>query len=589
MGNSVAVYSANGEKRYPNFLSLEKLGIGYANHSCWDQRREDFPNGAMSLERLGLHSSLKRVKYQVLSPKPGGEMRRILAITLFIPMVIILGQSASDSLPPYAYNITHSAPVSGGTTYIRTEVDTANTGYTPTIGEVIYTTNNWTSTTTRTATNVGDPDAEVFEANISNPGSGEVEYYVHFEDDELWGGTSPIYDGGATTGIPANFYVGINDGAGTDSTLPSHSEANDLDILQYWFTISNDRFYGKIQNATGSWFTIAGGGFSRMHIYAYLLAITNPNRANQDLIYVMGYTGELAAGGIEPGVSKVNVAEGSIENIGAFAYNISGDILEMSAPISTFTGDADFGGTTPAWGFYQVSAATFYISIPAFSVTPDVTRFIDATKVGKYFINNFSDPQPWAYTVGSNTPPTLSLAGTDGNLALITFTDSDNNFPTVAEVLINGVHGPYDMHTDDFRYNDGSRFSVDPGFYIGSGTELYFTFSDGMATVNETYTMMDTDEGIALMPKELEIVSNTPNPFNPATEISYTLAEDGYARLEIFDQSGRLVDIIVEGMETSGLHKVTWNASHKSLESGIYLARLISNGEVRTRKMLLIK
>ncbi len=280
------------------------------------------------------------------------------------------------------------------------------------------------------------------------------------------------------------------------------------------------------------------------------------------------------------------MSESNAFHIGDIVYNISGDVLEMSAPISTFTGDANFGGATPAWGFYQVSASTMYLHA---SLSSQSFQFVEATKIGKYYINNYSDPQPWQYTVGSNTAPTLASAGASGSTAFITYTDSDNNFPTIANVLINDHLGPYEMFTDDFYYQDGSVFRGYPGYYIGSGTTLYYTFSDGMATVNETYMAMMTDDGHVQIPEKLDIVANTPNPFNPTTDIKFTVSTNGPVTLEILDQNGRLIERILQRTMQPGTYVETWDAATHALPSGIYLARLSQNNRTSMKKMVLIK
>ena len=46
---------------------------------------------------------------------------------------------------------------------------------------------------------------------------------------------------------------------------------------------------------------------------------------------------------------------------------------------------------------------------------------------------------------------------------------------------------------------------------------------------------------VSLTPKETELLSNYPNPFNPETWIPYRLAEDVFITLTIYDEAGRVV------------------------------------------------
>jgi hypothetical protein len=84
----------------------------------------------------------------------------------------------------------------------------------------------------------------------------------------------------------------------------------------------------------------------------------------------------------------------------------------------------------------------------------------------------------------------------------------------------------------------------------------------------------------------------SPNPFNRKTRISYELGQPGLLSLAVYDVSGRLVDVLVDGQQKAGLHVVTWqgrDADGRTLPSGLYLFRLEGAGETRVRKALLIE
>lgn len=78
-----------------------------------------------------------------------------------------------------------------------------------------------------------------------------------------------------------------------------------------------------------------------------------------------------------------------------------------------------------------------------------------------------------------------------------------------------------------------------------------------------------------------------PNPFNPMTNITYSLEESSWVSLDVIDIKGRLVDHLFTSHQERGEHLVQWNASRFS--SGIYLIS-ITNGEQRaTKKVILMK
>lgn len=78
------------------------------------------------------------------------------------------------------------------------------------------------------------------------------------------------------------------------------------------------------------------------------------------------------------------------------------------------------------------------------------------------------------------------------------------------------------------------------------------------------------------------LLSNYPNPFNPETQISFTLPEQARVDLYIYDILGRMVSHLVSGEFEAGVHSVNWkaeNASGGSLTSGIYICRIEAVGE----------
>ncbi|RPI01127.1 MAG: T9SS C-terminal target domain-containing protein [Calditrichaeota bacterium] len=90
----------------------------------------------------------------------------------------------------------------------------------------------------------------------------------------------------------------------------------------------------------------------------------------------------------------------------------------------------------------------------------------------------------------------------------------------------------------------------------------------------------------------LALHANYPNPFNPITTISYDMADDASVQLEIFDASGRRVCVLVNATQTVGRYNLSWNgldAFGDPVASGIYIARLTSNGACRTQKMILAR
>jgi gluconolactonase len=84
-----------------------------------------------------------------------------------------------------------------------------------------------------------------------------------------------------------------------------------------------------------------------------------------------------------------------------------------------------------------------------------------------------------------------------------------------------------------------------------------------------------------------ELYANYPNPFNPATVISYQISAISQVSLKVYDVLGREVEILVSERQSEGSHLATFNANN--LPSGVYFYRLQAGSFTQTKKLLLIK
>ena len=96
-----------------------------------------------------------------------------------------------------------------------------------------------------------------------------------------------------------------------------------------------------------------------------------------------------------------------------------------------------------------------------------------------------------------------------------------------------------------------------------------------------------------LVPSAVTVLNKAyPNPFNPSTNLSFTLSTAGPTQLEVFDVSGRRVVSIVNENLMAGPHEFTWlgqNSQGRSVSSGVYYARLKSSDIVQVQQMTLVK
>lgn len=78
---------------------------------------------------------------------------------------------------------------------------------------------------------------------------------------------------------------------------------------------------------------------------------------------------------------------------------------------------------------------------------------------------------------------------------------------------------------------------------------------------------------------------NHPNPFSFATAIVYELDQPGNVNLKIFNQTGQLIETLVDEWQPKGKHEKRWQA--EGLPVGIYFFRINAGNQVFSGKMIL--
>lgn len=105
---------------------------------------------------------------------------------------------------------------------------------------------------------------------------------------------------------------------------------------------------------------------------------------------------------------------------------------------------------------------------------------------------------------------------------------------------------------------------------------------------NGSFTYYQLSESVEVgVPQVFELAQNFPNPFNPATSIKYSIANETAVKLIVFNSIGQEVGVLVNESQQPGVYTVNFDGS--SLSSGVYFYKLTAGDFVSTRKMLMIK
>ena len=126
------------------------------------------------------------------------------------------------------------------------------------------------------------------------------------------------------------------------------------------------------------------------------------------------------------------------------------------------------------------------------------------------------------------------------------------------------------------EYSNSEIFtsSKDHKFSLVIGTNNY---------INETH------EEFQSHPKQFALAQNFPNPFNPITNIKFSLPKEAFVSLKLYDVLGREVKTLLNGRKKEGVHQVVLNGNRLRLASGLYIYKLKAGKFVETKKMLLLK
>ena len=97
---------------------------------------------------------------------------------------------------------------------------------------------------------------------------------------------------------------------------------------------------------------------------------------------------------------------------------------------------------------------------------------------------------------------------------------------------------------------------------------------------------------LVALPDSPQLAQNAPNPFNSQTVLSYFLPAAGPVRLDMFTLTGQRVAVLHQGPQQAGYHRLHWDGrdnTGRSLASGTYLYRLMTDETVLTRKLTLLR
>ena len=206
------------------------------------------------------------------------------------------------------------------------------------------------------------------------------------------------------------------------------------------------------------------------------------------------------------------------------------------------------------------------------AASDDPVVFFDSSPDSGYSLDNLSPPVPASFQYHASLLTWLASAAADFDY----FSVYGSPAPVfgASAVLID--------------YTTGTSMNVSTSSY-----DYYYVTATDFSGNESQAARITTSSGVGDTPLPHELaVSAYPNPFNPRTTVRYDVPSAGRVRVVVYDAGGARVATLVDAATPAGAHSAVWEGRDDRgvpVGSGIYFVRVEANGNVKTRKIALVK
>ena len=223
-------------------------------------------------------------------------------------------------------------------------------------------------------------------------------------------------------------------------------------------------------------------------------------------------------------------------------------------------------------------------------ITGDIPPEIDIYHVGLSTTTGLPDPIPsWTEIKVMATANDYNPSGGSEGIEVVVLHYQLNSLTadTTSEYMstaFNLVLQIYVYHTEIPGVSNGTTV-----YYWVSAQDVEGNISN---TNKQSYIVgtLTTDNDV--IPNNFGLYGNYPNPFNPITNIIYTMDTSSDVNINIHNIQGQLVKNLFIGNVNPGQHTISWDGTDRfaqSLPSGIYIYSIKSSQQILTGKMMLLK
>jgi len=335
---------------------------------------------------------------------------------------------------------------------------------------------------------------------------------------------------------------------------------------------------------TGSFFPTTPNAFDTNFHSDNDAFVVHLNIDNSQLLY----STYLGGSGDDMGLGICSGIDGSVYITG---YTASSNFpTTIGAYDTTYIGGGMFGENCFVTHLNSTGSQLIYSTYLG-GTEDDVSRGIVNSDNGKVIVTGFTSSNDFPTTNGAYNPTSndsvdcfismLDSAGT--HLLYSTYlggSGADRGFG-ITNVSNNNVIVVGSTSSSNFPTTTGA---YDTTYHGGSTTYGEDCFVARLNLVADTSSIPFEHN---VFPQSYALLNIYPNPFNPSTNISYSLHKAGFVDLRLFNLEGREVQELVKQWQPAGRYRYLFDG--KNLSSGTYFIRMKAGDFVKTQKMVLLK
>ena len=294
-------------------------------------------------------------------------------------------------------------------------------------------------------------------------------------------------------------------------------------------------------------------------------------------------------------------------------------VASFSVSTSTLTADftdtsTDSDGSVVAWSWDFGGTGTSTNQNPSHTFSADGTFNVSLTVTDNEGATGTTSQNVTVSSGGGGASTmhiesiTTAIVRSNGGVGFIeaTFLIHDENGAPVSGATVDGMfggdltgtssgdtdsNGEVVLASDDFTFRPS-----DLGICADNLTHGSLTYDAGQNS-DSSFDCATAAPGAGVTnpnetPDNFTLHANFPNPFNPTTNIRFSLEESGPVKISIYNALGQEVRVLADGNFDRGEHSVTWDGKDNfggSLATGSYLYQLRFNDRTYTRTMTMIK